>query len=301
MYAGSRTDTAINNDILQAVLKYLPTFYLKYRDPWYHACWRVGGHLIRWNSKSENGQSWVRKCRSFRDYCEKMGESMIQLIQTYSPNVYKLGWSGQYGWGNQLFTWPFIWPLFPSLLVIFRFSDRAFISLDLSRWASSKIESFFQILDKITSVTRHSLISCWPLLIHWPTCFEKYHRSYSSPLFHCPLAVFPFCPPSALSCPNWMEVWLKRLKPVGPLSGISSVSTFVKGLPDLIRNNRTIILIGKPPGWCRWGRRIRNPAYQLREKHMFNNDVIFVATLLILILIVLVHFYDFLSKKLSHR
>ena len=28
---------------------------------------------------------------------------MIQLIQTYLPNVYKLGWSGQYGWGTAIY------------------------------------------------------------------------------------------------------------------------------------------------------------------------------------------------------
>ena len=28
---------------------------------------------------------------------------MAELIQTYLPNVYKLGWSGQYGWGTAIY------------------------------------------------------------------------------------------------------------------------------------------------------------------------------------------------------
>ena len=75
-----------------------------------------------------------------------------------------------------------------------------------------------------------------------------------------------------------------------------------EGLPDLIRvTTVTIISLIENRHGGHVGRRIGTYNHQLRE-NMFNNDVIFVATLLILILIVLVQFIgDFLSKKISHR
>ena len=77
-----------------------------------------------------------------------------------------------------------------------------------------------------------------------------------------------------------------------------------EGLPDLIRvTTVTIIsLIGETAMAGAGGAGGLGTLAINYGKNMFNNDVIFVATLLILILIVLVQFIgDFLSKKISHR
>lgn len=77
---------------------------------------------------------------------------MIQLIQTYLPNVYKLGWSGQYGWE----------PLFADSLHDSYFLHYWWILglvtgllLVLTRPGGViRNRIVFQILDKITSLFR---------------------------------------------------------------------------------------------------------------------------------------------------
>ena len=63
---------------------------------------------------------------------------MIQLIQTYLPNVYKLGWSGQYGWGTAIYLTLYMTVISFIIGGFFRFGDRAFVSLDPSRWCHRK-------------------------------------------------------------------------------------------------------------------------------------------------------------------
>lgn len=78
---------------------------------------------------------------------------MIQLIQTYLPNVYKLGWSGQYGWGTAIYLTLY--------MTVISFIIGGFLGLVtglllvLTR-PGGVIENriVFQILDKITSLFR---------------------------------------------------------------------------------------------------------------------------------------------------
>ena len=100
---------------------------------------------------------------------------MIQLIQTYLPNVYKLGWSGQYGWGTAIYLTLY--------MTVISFIIGGFLGLVtglllvLTR-PGGVIENriVFQILDKITSLFRYLWLS-----------------------FHSLPAK------SKWSCPSWME------------------------------------------------------------------------------------------------
>ena len=100
---------------------------------------------------------------------------MIQLIQTYLPNVYKLGWSGQYGWGTAIYLTLY--------MTVISFIIGGFLGLVtglllvLTR-PGGVIENriVFQILDKITSLFR-----CLWLSFHSLPAKSKW------------------------SCPSWME------------------------------------------------------------------------------------------------
>ena len=118
------------------------------------------------NQNLETAKAELEKCRSFRDYCERWEKSMIQLIQTYLPNVYKLGWSGQYGWGTAIYLTLY--------MTVISFIIGGFLGLVtglllvLTR-PGGVIENriVFQILIRLLPCSApFPSLSCWPLLIH---------------------------------------------------------------------------------------------------------------------------------------
>ena len=200
---------------------------------------------------------------------------MIQLIQTYLPNVYKLGWSGQYGWGTAIYLTLY--------MTVISFIIGGFLGLVtglllvLTR-PGGVIENriVFQILDKITSLFR-----AIPFII-----FPFFARQVQVVLSELDGGVIEAAQASGATFWDIVGVYLRE------------------GLPDLIRvTTVTIIsLIGETAMAGAVGAGGLGTLAINYGKNMFNNDVIFVATLLILILIVLVQFIgDFLSKKISHR
>ena len=222
---------------------------------------------------------------------------MIQLIQTYLPNVYKLGWSGQYGWGTAIYLTLY--------MTVISFIIGGFLGLVtglllvLTR-PGGVIENriVFQILDKITSLFRAIPFIILLAFINPLTyLLLKNTIGPTAALVPLSLAVFPFFA-------RQVQVVLSELDG-GVATFWDIVGVYLReGLPDLIRvTTVTIIsLIGETAMAGAVGAGGLGTLAINYGKNMFNNDVIFVATLLILILIVLVQFIgDFLSKKISHR
>ena len=84
-YAGSVTDTAIINDIYK---QYQVSANILFGNIEILDNTPVGELVVILSGENQNletAKSWVRKRRSFRDYCERWEKSMIQLIQTYLP------------------------------------------------------------------------------------------------------------------------------------------------------------------------------------------------------------------------
>ncbi len=166
----------------------------------------------------------------------------------------------------------------------------------------------FQIFDKITS----SLFRAFPSSFHylvglinpWPTALKNTQWSHR---WSCS-AVFGRL--SILACQVQVvqrslvridEAWLKQHVPVATFGRLVGVYLREATSPDLIRVTTKwpsldweTAMAGVPLCW-----RIRNLSHQLR-KTCLTMMVIFAATLLILILIVLVQFIgDFLRRKLA--
>jgi len=240
-----------------------------------------------------------------QDYCERWEKSMIQLIQTYLPNVYKLGWSGQYGWGTAIYLTLY--------MTVISFIIGGFLGLVtglllvLTR-PGGVIENriVFQILDKVTSLFRAIPFIILLAFINPLTyLLLKNTIGPTAALVPLSLAVFPFFARQVQVVLSELDGGVIEAAQASGATFWDIVGVYLReGLPDLIRvTTVTIIsLIGETAMAGAVGAGGLGTLAINYGKNMFNNDVIFVATLLILILIVLVQFMgDFLSKKISHR
>ena len=230
---------------------------------------------------------------------------MIQLIQTYLPNVYKLGWSGQYGWGTAIYLTLY--------MTVISFIIGGFLGLVtglllvLTR-PGGVIENriVFQILDKVTSLFRAIPFIILLAFINPLTyLLLKNTIGPTAALVPLSLAVFPFFARQVQVVLSELDGGVIEAAQASGATFWDIVGVYLReGLPDLIRvPTVTIIsLIGETAMAGAVGAGGLGTLAINYGKNMFNNDVIFVATLLILILIVLVQFMgDFLSKKISHR
>ena len=110
---------------------------------------------------------------------------MIELIQTYLPNVYKLGWSSQYGWGTAIYLTLY--------MTVISFIIGGFLGLVTGLLVLTRpggvIENkiIFQILDKITSLFRAIPFIILLAFINPVTyLLLKNTLALQQPLFHFP-------------------------------------------------------------------------------------------------------------------
>ena len=164
----------------------------------------------------------------------------------------------------------------------------------------------FQILDKITSLFRAIPFIILLAFINPVTyLLLKNTIGPTAALVPLSLAVFPFFARQVQVVLSELDGGVIEAAQASGATFWDIVGVYLReGLPDLIRvTTVTIIsLIGETAMAGAVGAGGLGTLAINYGKNMFNNDVIFVATLLILILIVLVQFFgDFLSKKISHR
>ncbi len=84
-YAGLH-DAAIINDIYK---QYLVSANILFGEHRYPLITRLVELVVILSGENQNLTGWVRKCRSF--LTQKDGRKYDPVIQTYLPNVYKLG------------------------------------------------------------------------------------------------------------------------------------------------------------------------------------------------------------------
>ena len=230
---------------------------------------------------------------------------MIQLIQTYLPNVYKLGWSGQYGWGTAIYLTLY--------MTVISFIIGGFLGLVtglllvLTR-PGGVIENkiVFQILDKITSLFRAIPFIILLAFINPLTyLLLKNTIGPTAALVPLSLAVFPFFA-------RQVQVVLAELDGGVIEAAQASGATFGdlvgvylrEGLPDLIRVTTVtlISLVGETAMAGAVGAGgIGNVAIAYGFNR-YNNDVTILATVIIIVLIFAIQFAgDFLTRKLSHK
>lgn len=154
---------------------------------------------------------------------------MESLIQTYLPNVYKMGWAGQAGWGTAIYLTLY--------MTVLSFIIGGFLGLVAGLFLvltapGGVLENkvVFWILDKITSIFRAvPFIILLAILSPLSHLIVKTSIGPNAALVPLSLQSLPSLPVRCrLSWLNWMAVSLRRLKRAERLSGTSWVFTYQK-------------------------------------------------------------------------
>ena len=230
---------------------------------------------------------------------------MADWIQQNFPDIYRIGMQGVNSWPDAIYATLYMTVISFIIGGLLGLVMGLFLVLTGPRGVIEN-KFVFQILDKITSIFRAiPFIILLAILKGFTYFIVGTNLGMTAALVPLSAATFPFFA-------RQVQVVLADLDRGVIEAAQASGATFWdivgvylrEGLPDLIRvTTVTIIsLIGETAMAGAVGAGGLGTLAINYGKNMFNNDVIFVATLLILILIVLVQFIgDFLSKKISHR
>ncbi|MGF0111662.1 methionine ABC transporter permease [Streptococcus sp. SGI.013] len=230
---------------------------------------------------------------------------MTNLIQTYLPNVYQLGWSGDAGWGTAIFT-----TLYMTVIpfIIGGIAGLAAGLLLVMTGPGGVIENkpIYWILDKIASVFRAiPFIILLAILMPVTMLIVGTMLGPDAANVSLSVAVFAFFL-------RQVQVVLSELdKGVIEAAQASGATTWdivgvylSEGLPDLIRVSTVtlISLVGETAMAGAIGAGGLGNVAISYGYNRFNNDVTFVATLIILLIIFAIQFAgDSLTRKISHR
>lgn len=230
---------------------------------------------------------------------------MFDWIELYLPNVYKLGWSGDAGWGMAIYNTLYM------TIVPFLIGGTAGLSAGLllvMTGPGGVIENkyLFWILDKIASIFR-AIPFIILLAIMAPLTLILVHTILGPNAANVSLSVAVFA-----FFLRQVQVVLSELdKGVIEAAQASGATTWdivgvylSEGLPDLIRVSTVtlISLVGETAMAGAIGAGgLGNTAISYGYNR-YNNDVTWVATLIILLLIFAIQFLgDYLTRRVSHR
>ena len=230
---------------------------------------------------------------------------MIDFIQTYLPNVYRMGWSGQAGWGTAIYLT--LYMTFISFVIGGLLGLIAGLLLVLTA-PGGIIENklVFQILDKITSIFRAiPFIILLAILKGFTYFIVGTNLGMTAALVPLSAATFPFFA-------RQVQVVLADLDrgviEAAQASGATLWDTIKdylsEGLPELVRVSTVtlISLVGETAMAGAIGAGGLGYIAIYYGYYRFSTSVTILATFLILILIFLIQFLgDFLTRKLSHK
>lgn len=230
---------------------------------------------------------------------------MSEVIQTYLPNVYKLGWSGDAGWGMAIYSTLYM-TLVPFLIGGAAGLTGGLLLVMTAPGGVMENRVIYWVLDKIASVFR-ALPFIILLAILGPLTRLLVGTTLGENAANVPLSVAVFA-----FFLRQVQVVLSDLdRGVIEAAQASGATTWdlvwvylSEGLPDLIRVSTVtlISLVGETAmagaiGAGGLGRTAISYGY-----NRFNQDVTWVATLMILLLIFIIQFLgDSLTRKISHR
>lgn len=230
---------------------------------------------------------------------------MLEWIQTYLPNVYKIGWTGDNGWLAAINATLFM--TIVSFIIGGLLGLLAGLFLVLTG-PGGVIENrpVFQVLDKITSVFR-AIPFIILLAILAPVTFfiVKTNLGATAALVPLSAATFPFFARQVQVVLSELDRGVIEAAQASGATLLDIIKVYLsEGLPDLIRVSTVtlISLVGETAMAGAIGAGgLGNVAISYGYNRS-NTDVTFVATLAILILIFLIQFIgDFSTRKLSHR
>lgn len=230
---------------------------------------------------------------------------MTNLIQTYLPNVYQLGWSGDAGWGTAIFTTLYM-TVIPFIIGGIAGLGAGLLLVMTGPGGVIENKPVYWILDKIASIFRAiPFIILLAILMPVTMLIVGTMLGPDAANVSLSVAVFAFFL-------RQVQVVLSELdKGVIEAAQASGATTWdivgvylSEGLPDLIRVSTVtlISLVGETAMAGAIGAGGLGNVAISYGYNRFNNDVTFVATLIILIIIFAIQFAgDSLTRKISHR
>ncbi|CAM2756071.1 methionine ABC transporter permease [Streptococcus agalactiae LMG 14747] len=230
---------------------------------------------------------------------------MLEWIQTYLPNVYNIGWTGDNGWLAAINATLY--------MTIISFIIGGFLGLLAGLFLvltgpGGVIENrpVFQVLDKVTSVFR-AIPFIILLAILAPVTFfiVKTNLGATAALVPLSAATFPFFARQVQVVLSELDRGVIEAAQASGATLFDIIKVYLsEGLPDLIRVSTVtlISLVGETAMAGAIGAGgLGNVAISYGYNRS-NTDVTFVATLAILLLIFAIQFIgDVLTRKLSHR
>ncbi|MGT2887800.1 ABC transporter permease [Streptococcus didelphis] len=230
---------------------------------------------------------------------------MIDLIREYLPNVYDLGWSGDAGWGlaiwNTLYMTivPFIVGgaigLFLGLMLVLM-GPGGVIENRLVSWILDKITSIFRAIPFVILI---AILASLTYLLMGTTL------GATAALVPLTFATFPFFARQVQVVFSELDKGVIEAAQASGATFFDIVKVYLgEGLPDLIRISTVtlISLVGETAMAGAIGAGGLGNVAISYGYNRFNNDVTWVATLIILLLIFTIQFIgDRLTRRFSHR
>ncbi|MGV3081740.1 methionine ABC transporter permease [Streptococcus dysgalactiae] len=230
---------------------------------------------------------------------------MTQLIQTYLPNVYELGWSGDAGWGlaiwNTLYMTivPFIVGgtigLFVGLLLVLM-GPGGVIENKLACWIIDKITSIFRAIPFIILI---AILASFTYLIMGTIL------GATAALVPLTFATFPFFARQVQVVFSELDKGVIEAAQASGATFWDIVKVYLsEGLPDLTRVSTVtlISLVGETAMAGAIGAGGLGNVAISYGYNRFNNDVTWVATIIILLIIFAIQFIgDSLTRRFSHK
>ncbi|MBM6547699.1 methionine ABC transporter permease [Streptococcus dysgalactiae] len=230
---------------------------------------------------------------------------MTQLIQTYLPNVYELGWSGDAGWGlaiwNTLYMTivPFIVGgtigLFVGLLLVLM-GPGGVIENKLACWIIDKITSIFRAIPFIILIA---------ILASFTDLIMGTILGATAALVPLTFATFPFFARQVQVVFSELDKGVIEAAQASGATFWDIVKVYLsEGLPDLIRVSTVtlISLVGETAMAGAIGAGGLGNVAISYGYNRFNNDVTWVATIIILLIIFAIQFIgDSLTRRFSHK
>ncbi|MCR8967098.1 MULTISPECIES: methionine ABC transporter permease [Streptococcus] len=230
---------------------------------------------------------------------------MIELIQTYLPNVYQLGWGGDNGWGTAIY-YTLYMTIIPFIIGGSLGLGAGLLLVMTAPQGVLENKYIYWVLDKIISIFR-AIPFIILLAIMFPIALLLVNSVIGPDVANISLSVAVFA-----FFVRQVQVVLSELdKGVIEAAQASGATTWdivliyiTEGLPDIIRvSTVTIIsLVGETAMAGAIGAGGLGHVAISYGYNRYNNDVTWVATICILLIIFGVQFLgDFLTKKISHK
>lgn len=230
---------------------------------------------------------------------------MTEWIETYLPNVYRIGWEGTNSWPDAIYATLYMTSISFVVGGLLGLIVGLFLVLT---GPNGVIENkvVFQILDKITSVFRAIpfiiLLAIIAPVTYW---IVGTNLGMTAALVPLSAATFPFFARQVQVVLAELDQGVIEAAQASGATLWDIIKVYLsEGLPDLIRVSTVtlISLVGETAMAGAIGAGGLGYIAIYYGYNRSNTDVTLVATLLILILIFLIQFIgDFLTNKLSHK